>query len=253
MPSKVFGPTDSVADTLTQIGSTYQMIGKDCTIYRIRVGFGNVVNAKSCSGHVHIVTTERTYDFAFGNGSGGATNASNFPAEPIDCFIKAPANQNVQAFVLQADASKDVTVSLQFKEGVDGRCNTFRTLAAGGVSANADTAADTEEGFTCSAKLIGASLQPATNGKIYQIRYAGTGVVDAKANTAKITLSIPNVAGPWEYALGSGPGGATLGCPAWADVIDIPEGIPITAAGTITVNITSAEIVKSPVISFSYW
>jgi hypothetical protein len=253
MPSKVFGPTDSVADTLTQIGANYQMLPKDCTIYAIRIGCGNVVNAKSYSGHVHITTVDRSYDFAFGNGSGGATNTSNTPAEMINAAIFVPANSNVAVYVLQGDACKDVTVSLQFREGAVGNCRNFRTLAAGGVSANADTAADTEESFSCSAKLTGCSLQPAVNGRIYQIRYAGTGVVDAKANTAKIVLNIPSEAGPYEYAVGCGPGGATLGAPEKADVIDIPEGIPVKAQGTIIINITSAEIIKSPVISLSYW
>lgn len=250
MPAKVFGPTDSVADTLTQVGSTYQLPPGDWVVYRASVAYGNVVNAKSCSGHIHLTTVERTYDFAFGNGSGGATNANNFPAEPIDMAVHVPGNSSIMVYVLQADVSKDVTVCLQFKPG---GLNNFRTLAAGGVSGNGDTAADTEESFTVSAKLTGASLQPATNGRIYQIRYAGTGVVDAKANSAKIVVSVPGEAGPWEYAVGAGPGGATLGTGAWSDVINIPEGIPIKAQGTIDIKITSAEVIKSPVISLSYW
>ena len=250
MPSKSIGPTDSVADTLTQIGSTYQLPPGDWVIYKIRVAYGNVVNAKSCSGHVHVTTVERAYDFAFGNGTGGATNTANIPAEPIDCAIHVPGNSSIQFHVLQTYASKDVIISFAFKSG---GANGFRTLAAGGIGGNGDTVADTEESFTCSAKLTGCTLQPAANGRIYQIRYAGSGIIDAKANSAKIVITVPGEAGPYEFAVGCGPGGATLGAPAWADVIDIPDGIPVKAQGTITINITSAEAIISPVISLSYW
>lgn len=250
MPSKVFGPTDMVADTLTQVGSTYQMPSYPSTIYQIRFASANVVNAAGGGGHLHIETSERTYDFAVQNGAGGATNSNNIPAEIINCNIYAPANQNVKVYALMGTANKDTTVSIQFKTG--GGPNNYRTLAAGGVSANGDTAADTEEAFTVSAKLTGASLQPATNGLIRRIRYAGSGVVDAKANTAKITINVPGIAGPWEFALGGGAGGAATSSTSAADVIELADGIPVSAAGTITVNITSAEIIKSPVISLEY-
>jgi hypothetical protein len=253
MPAKVFGPTDSVAVTLTQIGSTYQASPGDWSIYRIRIGFGNVVNAKTCSGHLHIETVERTYDFAFGNGLGGATNATSGPAEEINLEpkgIHVPGNSSVKAYVIQTYASKNVTVGIQFRPG---GANEFRTLAGGGADANADTAAATEEAFTTSAKLTGSSFQPAKNGRIYRIRFAGAGIIDAKANVAKIVVNVPGVAGPYEYVVGSGPGGATLGNNNPADVIEIPEGIPVSAQGTILVNITSAEIMISPVISLEYW
>lgn len=250
MPSKVFGPTDSVADTLTQVGSTYQMPPGDWLIHTITVSKGNVVNAKSNSGHIHIETVERSYDFAYGGGIGGATNSHTGPAEKIAAAIHAKGNTNVSVYVLDADAAKDVTVALQFRSGGG---NNFRTMAAGGVSGSGDTAADTEESMTVSSKLTRASLQPAVSGRIYQIRFAGTGVVDAKANAAKLDILIPDDKGPYEYTVGNGAGGATLGGVAHADVIDIPDGIPVKENSTIDIKITSAEIIKSPVISLSYW
>lgn len=260
MPSKVFGPTDSVADTLTQVGSTYQMPPGDWTIYQLKVGKGCVTNAKSCSGNIMVETVNRSYFFAYGNGIGGATNSHNIAAEPIDCAILAPGNTSIKIYVLDADASKDVTVSAAFagpQFAVVGllKANpaTFRTLAAGGVGGSGDTAADTEESMTSQSKLTRSSLQPEINGRIYQIRFAGTGVVDAKANSALIKIFVPGEAGPYEYAVGNGPGGATLGGPAFADVINIPDGIPVKTNATIDVKITSAEIMKSPVISLSYW
>ncbi len=261
MPSKIFGPTDSVADTLTQVGSTYQMPPGNWTIYCAYVGKGNVVNGKINAGHIHIETVKRSYDFAYGNGGGGATNnAQNGPAEKIDMAVPAPGNTNVKVYVLDADAAKNVTVSLSFAEqnlAVIGNLRpnpeTFKTLAAGGVSANADTAAATEESFTVSAKLLRATLAAETAGKIYQIRFAGSGVVDAKAGSGLIKVFVPGVANPYEYAVGNGPGGATLGGPQAADIINIPEGIPVTANATVDVKITTAEIMKSPTISLSYW
>jgi len=261
MPSKIFGPTDSVADTLTQVGSTYQMPPGNWTIYKLTVGKGNVTNAKTNSGNILVETTERSYFFAYGNGGGGATNnAQNIAAEPIECAINAGGNTSIKVYVLDADASKDVTVSVQFANGVTAlvgllKANpaTFRTMAAGGVGGSGDTADSTEESMTSQPKLTRSSLQPDINGKIYQIRFAGTGVIDAKANSAIIKIFVPGEAGPWEYAVGNGPGGATLGGPAWADVINIPEGIPVKTTATIDVKITSAEIMKSPVISLTYW
>lgn len=268
MPSKVFGPTDSVADTLTQVGSTYALPPTENNrpvskwfIYKLTVGKGNVVNAAQACGHIVLETTERSYHFAYGNGSGGATNnGQNGPAEPIECAIPAAPNSNIKVYVLDATVAKDVTVSVSFAATdfciigkLKAQPSTFKTLAAGGVSANGNTAADTEESFTVSSKLTKATLQAEATGRIYQIRIAGTGVVDAKAGSGLIKVNVPGVAGPYEYAFGNGPGGATLGGPQWADVIDIPEGIPVTVNSTVDVKITTAEIMLSPMISLSYW
>ena len=261
MPSRTFGPTDSVADTRTQVGSTLQFPPYDSIIHTLHVGKGNVVNAKEAAGHIAVETSKRTYNFAYGNGNGGATNSSTGPAEKIECAIPVPANTEVKVYVLDATAAKDVTVSTEFaKENFckigNIMCESpedFRTMAAGGISGNADTAADTEEDFTVSSKLTRASLTPEKSGKIHQIRYGGGGVTDAKAASAKLEVVVPNVTGPFEYAVGNGPGGATLSMAAHADVIDIPDGIPVTSASAIQVKITSAEIVDTPVISLSYW
>lgn len=261
MPSKVFGPTDSVADTLTQVGSTYQLPPGDWTIYKLLVAKGNVVNGKVNSGDILVKTVNRSYFFAYGNGGGGATNnAQSGPAEPIECAIPAPGNTSVSVYVLDQDAAKNVTVAAQFGPAgvavvgmLKANPATFRTLAAGGVGANGNTAAATEESMTAQPKLTGSNLQPELSGKIYQIRFAGTGVTDAKASTGMIKIFVPGQSGPYEYAVGNGPGGATLGGPQWGDCINIPEGIPVSANATIDVKITSAEIMLSPVVSLSYW
>lgn len=265
MPSKVFGPTDSVADTLTQVGTTFQMPPNkrgtsDWIISQLLVAKGNIVNAKQCSGHILVETSIRSYHFAYGGGVGGATNGHTSPAEKIECCIPVPPNSNLKVYVLDGEVAKDVTVSVQFADQnfgyVAGRLanpNTFRTLAGGGASANGDTVADTAESFTASAKLLRATMQPELNGTIFQIRYAGAGIVDAKANSAKLIVYVPQENGPYEYAVGNGPSGATLGGPSAADVITIPEGIPVKQQSNIDAQITTAEVQKSPCISFSYW
>lgn len=251
MGSKSFGPTDSVADTLTQVGSNYQMPPEGGIIYALRVSKGNVVNAKEICGFIHVVTVKRTYDFAYGNGQGGATNSHSGPAEIIKCAIFVPSNTILKIYVLDATAAKDVIVSAQWKDG--GSQNKFKTMAAGGITGSADSAADTEEDITSSSKLTGAELTPEENGRIYQIRFAGAGVVDAKAGSAKLEVLVKGQSGPFEYAVGNGAGGATLGGPNHADVIDIPEGIPVKSTSAINVKITSAEAMKNPSVSLSYW
>lgn len=267
MPSKVFGPTDSVSDTYTQIGNTYNMPPQEeqkqvskWYIYQLLIAKGNVVNAKENSGHVVVETTNRSYQFAYGNGIGGATNSHTSCAEMIECAIPVLPNSQVKIYVLDAQVAKDVTVSMQFSSRdlcVIGKLkpnpDNFRTLAGGGISANADTAADTEESFTVNSKLIRATLQPEINGRIYQIRVAGTGVVDAKAGSGKISVLVPSQAGPYEYAIGNGAGGATLGGVGYTDVINIPEGIPVSVNSTIDIKITTAEVMKTPTVSCNYW
>ena len=74
--SKVFGPTDSVAGTKTTVGSTYVIQPGNFHIQKMYVSKGNVVNAKECAGviTVEITGVDGTYKYAYGNGTGGATN-----------------------------------------------------------------------------------------------------------------------------------------------------------------------------------
>lgn len=252
MPSKRFNVAPTVADTLTVLApNPYLMPPGNWEIYRAIVGFGNVANATANAGFLHIETVNRSYDFAYGGGLGGATNSGNTAPNSIDMSIPAPGNTNVVVYVLSATAEITCEVSLQFRQAA-GNAN-FRTMAAGGVSANGDTAALTEESFSVSSKLLRASLTPDHEGKIYQIRLAGGSVVDAKSGTGYIRLLIPNEAGPFEYAFNTDNGGAATGGPGQAEVINIPEGIPVHANSTIDIKITTLEVCKYPHISLSYW
>lgn len=235
--SKVFGPTDSVAGTLTQVGSTYIIKPGSWVINKIIVGKGNVVNAKECAGKITITVagTDGTYIYAYGNGAGGATNSGNGPAEPIECEISAKGGSEVKVYVTDAEIAKDVTVSLEFKSG-GGRVDSYATGGAG-----SDTTADTELALT--------AIKPTKPGSIKQIRIAGSGVVDAKAGSGKLILDVPGLDGPFEYAFGNGPGGATLSGPAWADVFNVD--IPVTENTSITPKVTTAEIMLSVTVSLA--
>lgn len=263
MGSKVFGPTDSVADTLTALAPTtgYQMPPYNSIIYRINVAKGNVVNAKELSGHIVVKTTTKSYYFAQGMGNGGATNAGVQSSDHIDCCIPVKGNTMVYVSILDTEIAKDVTVSLQFAESnvaVIGNLrpnpDNFYTMAAGGTSGSGDTVADTEESITASAKLTGANLIPESESRIYQIRLAYGGVVDAKAGSGKIEIIVPKEAGPFEFAVGGGAGGAaTSQSYPQCEVIDIPDGIPVHPNSAIDVKITTAEAANTPCISLSCW
>jgi hypothetical protein len=245
--SKVFGPTDSAADTLTKLAPTTGWLpAKSYHCSKLRVGYGNVVNAKECSGFIHIdVSGVGYFAYAFGNGIGGASNSSNQAAEEIVCSIPIPQGSTVIISVLQAEVSKDVTVSLSLSEGIG---PTEMTLAGGG--AGIDTSADTELTIAVNAKLSNIKLTPNRSGYIRQIRIAGSGAVDAKAGSAKLVLDVGSYAHPLEFAFGMGPGGATLGAPSPADVIN-NLAIPVQQNIPIVAKITSAEIILSVSISFS--
>jgi len=248
--SKVFGPTDSVAQTVaegrkkTQIGSDYTIPpGGPFHIHKMRVAKGNVVNAKECAGivEIHITSTDGIFEYAYGNGSGGATNsAQNGPAEPIDCRIPAESGSILKVYVNDAEIAKDVTISCEFWSGKE-RVDSY----AAGCGA-VDCTADTELSF--------AALTILKEGKIKQIRFAGTPIADAEAGSAKLLCEVPGEGLPQEFAVGNGPSGATLGGAQWADVIDVDIGIgggSIPKNTKIQMKITAAEALKSPTVSIA--
>jgi len=248
--AKVQGPTDSVAQVVadgrlkTQIGSTYTIPpGGPFHIHKLLVAKGNVVNAKECAGIVEIKVSsvDGTFEYAYGNGSGGATNsAQNGPAEPIDCRIPAPSGSELKIYVNDAEIAKDVTITCIFWDGIQ-RVDSY---ACGGGTF--DCTADTELSLTAMTILKA--------GKIKQIRFAGSVIADAEAGSAKLVVDVPGEGYPQEFAVGNGPGGATLGGAQWADVIDVDIGvgrgaIPINTK--VTIKITAAEALKSPTCSIA--
>lgn len=238
--SKAFGPTDSTtASVKTTIGSTYLIPPGQYVIKKIRIGKGQVTNGEPCVGEVEIEVTRvpGTFQYAYGNGSGGATNSgTNGPAEQIECSIPAPGGSRLTVSVTDPDDAKDVTISLEFYTGSGPRVDSYGVGADG-----ADTAADT--------LLAVGTVVIHRAGRIKQIRVAGSGVTDAKAGTGILSIAVPGLPGPYEYAIGNGPGGATLGGPQHADVID--TDIPVGLNVTVTINLTTAEIMVAPHVSIA--
>lgn len=250
--SKAFGPTDSVADTLTTVGSAWQVPafnGQNVqyTITSIRVAKGNVVNAKECAGFIAVLVdgvAGSPFAYAYGNGAGGATNSGNMAAEPVPCRIPISSGQTVTVKVLDAEVAKDVIVSLFCEAGKQGEPE--YTLCAGG--AGQDTTADTALTLTVNGKLVGPTMTPFKNMILRKIRIAGSGVVDAKAGSGKLVLTVAGHPVPLEFAFGNGPGGATLSGPAWADVID-NLAVALTQNNTIIAQVTTSEVMLSVSVS----
>lgn len=243
--SMVFGPTDSVAGTKTGMSPTTTLVGRQAppsggTIRKIRIGKGNVTDAKENAGIVEVEVggVNGPFQFAYGNGCGAATNSgSNNAAEVIDCAIPVPSGAVMKVWVTDAEAAKDVTVNLEaYSEG-----GYMRSYVTGG--AGSDTTADTQ--------LTVGTITPIVAGKIKQIRFAGSGLVDAKAGTGKLVLNVPGQAGPFEFSVGNGPGGDSLGAPNPADILgdqSMPLNITVTT-NAMTVYLTTAEVLVSATVS----
>jgi len=236
--SKVFGPTDSVAGTKTTVGSTYVIQPGNFHIQKMYVSKGNVVNAKECAGviTVEITGVDGTYKYAYGNGTGGATNGGpGMAAEPIECRIPAPGGATMTVSVTDAEVATAVLVSCDFWDG-SGRVDSYSTGGAG-----KDPAAATE--------LEVGTITITRAGRIKQIRYACGQLVDAKSCSGKLILEVPGVFGPFEYAVGNGCSGATLGGAAHADVFDVD--IPVGTNLIITAKVTYTDAMDSATISLA--
>jgi len=236
--SKAFGPTDSVAGTKTTVGSAVVIPPGQHVIRKIRVAKGNVVNAKECAGVITIEVTgvDGTYKYAYGNGTGGATNGGpGGPAEAIECVVSAPGGATLTVSVTDAEVATAVVVSLDFFTG-SGRIDSYSTGGAG-----KDPAAATE--------LEVGTITVTKAGRIKQIRYACGQIVDAKSCSGKLVLEVPGLAGPFEYAVGNGASGATLGGAALADVIDVD--IPVGTNVIVTVKVTYTDAMDSATVSIA--
>lgn len=251
--AKAFDATDSAAQTAaegrkkTQIGSDYLVPPSargpmKLHIHKLIIGKGNVVNAKECAGILEIIIkgVDGTYEYAYGNGSGGATNSGqNIPAEHINCRIPINSGHTLQVYVNDAEAAKNVTVTAIFWDG-NQRVDSY---AAGGGAVDA----------TSATLFSFAAIKILKAGKIREIRFAGSVVADAEAGSAVLTVEPPGGGLPQEFTVGNGPGGATLGGAAPADVIkDIDIGVggaAIPLNTEIVCTLLAAEDLKSPTVS----
>jgi len=250
--AKVFGPTDSVASVVaggrkkTQIGSDYLVPpGGPFHIHKMFVSKGNVVDAKECAGivEIHVTSVTGTFEYAYGNGTGGTTNGGgNIAAEPINCRIPAPSGSKVSVYVNDAEIAKNVTIECNFWSGAE-RIDSY---AVGGGTYDATAATE------LTLPTVTIVDHP---GLIKEIRFAGAVIADAEAGSAKLVVEVPAQGYPQEFAVGNGPGGATLGAGAWADVKEVNIGtknqgsIPVNTV--INFKLTAAEDLKSPTVSIA--
>lgn len=235
--SKVFGPTDSVAGTKTAIGSSYVIKPGRYCIQAIHIAKGNVVNAKELAGVVTVEITgvDGTYEYAYGNGVGGATNSHAGPNEKIECRIPAPGGGTLTVSITDAEIATACLVSLDFFSGGQ-RVDSYSTGGAG-----KDPAAATE--------LTVGTVTILKAGRIKQIRYACGNLVDAKSPSGKLIVEVPGLAGPFEYAVGFGAGGATMGGPGMADVFDVD--IPVGVNVIVTFKVTYTDAMDSSTVSIA--
>lgn len=233
--SKIFGPTDGVADTKTKIGSTYYMKPGNWTIKKARIAFAGVVDAKSPSGILHVEPANSPdYQYAFGAGAGGAATSGVGPIEEVDMQIPVAGGTELIVYATMAEACKDLTVSLEFDSEKQSKVKSY-------ISAVGDATADTELTKTMPAVQ--------DNGKIIQIRVAYGNVVNAKAASGKLVLTVGGQDGPFEYAIGNGSGGATNSQKGNADVID--TNIPVTQNQIVYAKLTFAENTVDTIVSMA--
>lgn len=238
--SKGFGPTAAAAATETQVGSDYYMPPGDWYIYRIRAGYANVVNAKEVAGYIRVKVSgiEGNYYYVMGHGAGGATNSGGAAAQVINCGIHAKGGALVQVYAYNAEAIKDAVISLHFRPGAGPNVHTYKCGGAG-----TDVTAGT-------AKTIGTMTIDQKAGLIKEIRFTGSGVVDALAETAVLTLDVPGAENiPYEFAVGHGAAGAATTPNTHCDVINLPHGIPVKLSTVVTASVKNLATTGSALLS----
>lgn len=243
--SKVFGPTSTTDDTVTTIGSEYKtpMSTGNLTITRMRLAYGEITATVEVSGHLFVIVPGvigSPFCYAFGNSGGGAANdRTQTKAEIIDCRIPVPAGTGITIKALTAEEVAEVTVSCAFEPGLQ---SPEMTLEVGGTGQ--DPAADTALALTTNAKAVGIGvtngLVPWRDGIIRSMRFSCGNLVDSKAASGYISLSIPAYPLPIEFAIGKGNGGDTSGTIGETDVIT-NLAIPVKKSDTITASVTMAE------------
>jgi len=120
MASTSFGPTASVADTKTQIGSSYTM-PKGGTVKQIRYAFYQGVIDKATSGKL-IIETDRQkgpFEFAVG-GQMGITTTSGATGPNCETEVIYPSGivlsqgEIVSVYLTTAEALEENTISIEW-------------------------------------------------------------------------------------------------------------------------------------------
>ena len=234
--SEDFAGGATTANTILTLAPTagWQVPPGQFTIYKVRIGYANIVNAKEAQGFLIIQISGQgggTWAFAYGGATGATTDANTMPAEEIDMSIPVTGGQTVKVQVITAEVHNDTRVGLMYTEGGNASC---MTLCAGG--AGQDVTAGTELALAVNALLQPVDMTPWKDARIRQIRFAGSGVAAALSGAHRIRIIIPGQADVYKFIVGSGPGGAATGSPAAADVISGLD-IPVKNGSTVTVKV----------------
>jgi len=119
--STSFGPTASVADTETTLGSAYTFANAG-VIKKIRLAFYQGVIDKACTGILYLKFKRLSgpFEFAVG-GSMGITTTSgatgpNIPTEEIDVDIPYDNGEQVTVSLKSAEALEECTASITMVE-----------------------------------------------------------------------------------------------------------------------------------------
>lgn len=218
------------------------------TIYKARIGYANIVNAKEAAGFLLVQISGQgggTWAFPYGGGAGATTDANIMAAEEIDMSIPVTGGQTVICKVITAEVHNDTRVGLMYTEGNGPMC---MTLCAGG--AGQDTTAGTELTLTVNTLLTPVDMTPWKNAKIRQIRFAGSGIIAALSGAKRIRIIIPGQPDVYKFIVGCGPGGAATGSPSHADVISGLD-IPVTQGSPVVVKVLQTATTGEATLSCS--
>lgn len=218
------------------------------TIYKARIGYANIVNAKEAAGFLIVQISGQgggTWAFAYGGATGATTDANTMPAEEIDMSIPVSGGQVVICKVITSEVHNDTRVGLQYTEGNGPTC---MTLCAGG--AGQDTTAGTELALTANALLTPVDMTPWKDARIRQIRFAGSGIIAALSGAKRIRIIIPGQADVYKFIVGCGPGGAATGSPSAADVVKDLD-IPVSKGSAVVVKVLQTATTGEATLSCS--
>lgn len=248
---KTLGPTAGTADTETRVGAAdFEFPSdNDWTIKKIKIGYGHVVDAKSPVAvfELKINTLAGPFRFVIGKGAGSDLGGQPRQPETIKVNIPIAKSSKVGAYVTFADAATDVTVSLGYTPGKNGRV-TYSDMPALTASLAADTLTSLGS-ITTKSDLANVTLK--------SIRFGMGQVVAAKAATAKVVIKgVPNIDGDTHLTMMFGNGTADAGGatsspgPANAEEEELDIGCP--GNNTLTVYATAAEAAVETGYSIMY-
>lgn len=113
--STSFGPTAMVADTKTQVGSTYT-IERDATIKKIRItGYNGVTDkAESCILTLECSRTKGPFEWSCYMAGGEVTVGGKRPTEIIEVDIPVTQGETLSVYGTASEALEDCIVSLSY-------------------------------------------------------------------------------------------------------------------------------------------